>query len=68
MWRSGVRRPRVCLASRLPGGPGAPPYRHYDRCAGEPAGPPEQGSLRAASAARGPRSLRAPHQIAAMER
>jgi hypothetical protein len=29
-----MRRPRPCLASRDSGGPGTPPWRHYDRCAG----------------------------------
>ncbi len=34
-WRSGVRRPRVIASSAaLPGGLGAPPYGHYDPCAG----------------------------------
>ena len=32
--RDRMRRLRPCLASTVPGGLGAPPYRHYDRCAG----------------------------------
>jgi hypothetical protein len=59
------------LVSRLPGGLGAPPYGHYDPCAGsqldgrsEP-----KGSIRFASAARGQRdSPQAPRENAAVKR